>query len=93
MHERIRTALHGSNVSGDRHAIRTRGGGLLQDDTDEMEPRRQRPTSMSSVRRFSGALSDLPRTQAEMSIGTRALIAHYGAGCDITRTCLSRTCK
>ena len=41
--------------------LRTRGGGLLQDETDEMELRRQRPTSMSSVRRFSGALSDLAR--------------------------------
>ena len=38
---------------------RTRGGGLLQEDTEEKDPRRQRPASMSSVSRFSGALRDL----------------------------------
>jgi len=60
---------------------RTRGGGLLQEDTEEKDPRRQRPASMSSVSRFSGALSDLRTCQQlaiDVSGGRSFTSAHRG---------------
>lgn len=57
--ERFATGAGACGRQGVCTTGRALGGGLLQEDTEDKDPRRQPPASIASVSRFSGALSDL----------------------------------